>query len=203
MIEIPESVRARGYATGNATKQLIVARAAEAFAQTGFYGTSLRAISREAGVDHSTLLHHFGSKVALLLAVLEWHDTQSMPADLPDEVTAEVIVAGFAAVARQNEQTPGLVALLSTLSAEAGASDHPARAALRERHEIIVGIIGSAIRAQRDAGAVADDGLTPEQSAAVAVATWEGLQVYSALHPGELDVPAIVERTLRHALGLS
>lgn len=203
MIEVPESVRARGYATGNATKQLIVARAAEAFAQKGFHGASLRAIAREAEVDHSTLIHHFGNKTALLLAVLEWHDEQGMPAELPDEITPQVLVDGFTAVARQNEQTPGLVALLSTLSAEAGAADHPARDALRARHTVIGGVIGSAIREQRAAGIAPDDGLSPEQSAAVVVSTWEGLQVYSALHPGEIDVPSILEQTLRRAFGLT
>lgn len=202
MNELPTAGRAQGYATGHATKRLIVARASEAFAQKGFYGASMRAIAREVGVDHSTLLHHFGNKVALLLAVLEWHDLQSAPAEFPTDLSPEDLVEGFTTVARQNEQTPGLINLLSTLSAEAGTPDHPARAALQTRHEMLTTIIGRAIRAQREKGAAVDDGLTPEQSAGVIIATWEGLQVYSALHPGELDVPALVERTLRRAFGL-
>ncbi|SIO29158.1 TetR/AcrR family transcriptional regulator [Agromyces cerinus] len=192
-----------GYATGNATKRLIVARAAEAFAQKGFYGTSLRAIAREAGVDHSTLLHHFGNKVALLLAVIEWHDLQSTPMEWPENIAPETLVDGFVAVARQNESAPGLVNLLSTLSAEAGASTHPARPALQQRHRVLTSIIASTIRGRRECGAVGDDGLSPEHCAAVVVATWEGLQVYSALHPGELDVPAQLEQTLKRAFGLS
>lgn len=203
MPELPPGWRDRGYSTGHATKQLIVARAAEAFAQRGFYGASMRSIAREAGVDHSTVLHHFGNKVALLLAVLEWHDLQGAPGELPTELTPEVLVEGFAAVARRNESTPGLVNLLSTLSAEAGAPDHPARAGLQQRHAVLTTIIGSTIREQRERGLVADDGLTPEQAAGVVIATWEGLQVYSALHPGELDVPSLVERTFRRAFGLT
>lgn len=203
-----ETWRSRGYSTGQATKQLIVARAAEAFAQKGFYGTSVRSIAREADVDHSTLLHHFGRKVDLLIAVLEWHDFRGMPTtgvpeQLLAEATPETLVDGFVAVAKQNVSSPGLVNLLSTLSAEAGSPGHPARDALRARHAVLTSIIGTTIRDQRDRGIVADDGLTPEQSAAVVVATWEGLQVYDALHPGELDVPAIVEQTLRRAFGLS
>ncbi|MFK3676776.1 TetR/AcrR family transcriptional regulator [Microbacterium sp. NPDC090218] len=205
---LPEAWRTRGYSTGQATKQLIVARAAEAFAQKGFYGTSVRSIAREADVDHSTLLHHFGRKVDLLIAVLEWHDFRGMPATgLPEqllaEATPETLIEGFVGVAKQNESAPGLVNLLSTLSAEAGTPDHPARAALQTRHAVLTSIIGTAIGRQRELGAVPDDGLTPLQSAAVVVATWEGLQVYAALHPGELDVPALVERTLRRAFGLT
>lgn len=205
---LPEAWRTRGYATGQATKQLIVARAAEAFAQKGFYGTSVRSIAREADVDHSTLLHHFGKKIDLLLAVLEWHDFQGLPpTDLPDQVLTDVapedLVDGFVGIARQNESAPGLVNLLSTLSAEAGSPDHPARAALQARHAVLTAIIGNAIRRQREKGAVADDGLTPEQSAAVVIASWEGLQVYDALHPGELDVPSVLRRILSRAFGIT
>ncbi|KQZ10878.1 hypothetical protein ASD23_01620 [Agromyces sp. Root1464] len=203
MPELPTEWLSTGYATGNATKRLIVARAAEAFAQKGFYGASLRAIAREAGVDHSTLLHHFGNKVALLLSVIEWHDLQGAPPEFPETIPPATLVDGFVAVARQNESAPGLVNLLSTLSAEAGAAAHPARPALQERHRVLTSIMASTIRSQRESGAVADDGLTPEQSAAVVVATWEGLQVYSALHPGELDVPALLGQTLQRAFGLS
>lgn len=206
---LPTAWRTRGYSTGQATKQLIVSRAAEAFAQKGFYGTSVRSIAREAEVDHSTLLHHFGKKIDLLLAVLEWHDFQGLPpTDLPGqlltEVSAEDLVEGFVGVARNNESAPGLVNLLSTLSAEAGTPDHPARAALQARHAVLVSIIGSAIHRQRESGvAAADDGLTAEQSAAVVIATWEGLQVFAALHPGDIDVPAVLDRTLRRAFGLT
>ncbi len=203
MTELPASWRTQGYATGHATKQLIVSRSSEAFAKKGFYGASMRAIAREAGVDHSTLLHHFGNKVALLLAVLEWHDLQSMPDEVPTEITPELLVAGFTEVARQNEESPGLVALLSTLSAEAGTPGHPARDALRTRHEALIEIIGSMIRTQREKGAVLDDGLTPEQGAGLIIATWEGLQVYSALHPGAIDVPTQVEQLLRRAFGIA
>ncbi|WES63080.1 helix-turn-helix domain containing protein [Microbacter sp. GSS18] len=197
-----------GYATGRATKRAIVARAAEAFAQHGFYGASLRSIAREAGIDHSTLLHHFGNKTALLLAVLHWHDEQNVPPDSPDlsavadELTPEQLIEGFVSTARRNAENPGLVQLLSILTAEAGSPDHPARAALKARHDQLTRIIGTMIRRQRDAGRAAADGLSPQERAALVVATWEGLQVYDALHPGELDVPALVEREFRAALGL-
>ncbi|GAA1465916.1 TetR/AcrR family transcriptional regulator [Microbacterium thalassium] len=200
---------ADGYATGRATKRAIVARAAEAFAQRGFHGASLRSIAREAGVDHSTLMHHFGNKNALLMAVLQWHDEQNVPPGTPalpslvEEMTPEEMVAGFVATARRNQDNPGLVQLLSILSAEAGSPDHPARPALQARHDQLTSLIGDKIRRQRDARAVAADDLTPDERAAVIIATWEGLQVYDALHPGVLDVPALIEREFRQALGVT
>lgn len=195
--------RLEGYVNGRATKDTIVARAAESFAQQGFHGASMRGIARAAGIDHSTLLHHFGSKTALLLAVLEWHDAQHLPPEMPAHITAETVADGFEATAERNQSAPGLVQLLSVMSAEAGTPDHPARESLQQRHSVLVDVIASTIRRQREAGVAADDGLTPEQSAALIVATWEGLQVYDALHPGELDVPALVGRALRAAFGLN
>ena len=191
-----------GYATGRATKQSIVARAAEAFAQKGFYGASLRGIAREAGIDHSTLLHHFGNKTALLLAVIEWHDAQHAPPEMPSEFTAEDLVEGFVQTAERNREAPGLVQLLSTLSAEAGTEGHPARPVLQERHQVLVGVIGGMIRSQRERGALADTGASPEERAALFISTWEGLQVYDALHPGDVDVPAMVGEMLRREFGI-
>ncbi|MDN4476259.1 helix-turn-helix domain-containing protein [Demequina sp. SYSU T00192] len=188
-----------GYATGRATKQSIVESAAAAFAQKGFYGASLRSIAREAGVDHSTLLHHFGNKTALLLAVIEWHDSRSMPEELPETIDAEYIADGFAATAARNAETPGLVQLLSVLTAEAGAENHPARETLQRRHGLVTALIAWTIRTQRAEHEGHDDDLSPEDRAAVVVASWEGLQVYDALHPGQLDVPALVRAMLRDA----
>ncbi|WP_062289380.1 TetR/AcrR family transcriptional regulator [Demequina phytophila] len=190
-----------GYATGRATKQSIVESAATAFAQKGFYGTSLRSIAREAGVDHSTLLHHFGNKTALLLAVIEWHDAQGMPTELPEELTAEYVVEGFAGQAARNAETPGLVQLLSVLLAEAGAEDHPARETLQKRHDLVAGVFAWMIMQQR-AKLPIDDPLSPAERAAFLVGAWDGLQMYDALHPGVIDVPAQVRRMLREAFGL-
>ncbi|WP_158685429.1 TetR/AcrR family transcriptional regulator [Microbacterium halophytorum] len=194
--------RPTGYSSGRATKKAIVASAATAFAQRGFYGTSLRSIAREAGVDHSTLLHHFGNKTALLLAVIEWHDQQQLKAAAPRSLSAEAIADAFTRTAASNQATPGLTQLLSILTAEAGAEGHPARATLQRRHGRIRTVLTLMIRRQRSKLDLPDDGLRPEERAALVIATWDGLQLYDALHPGELDIPALVSRSLREAFGL-
>lgn len=200
---MPASPRADGYSTGRATKKAIVTSAAHAFAERGFYGASLRSIATRAGVDHSTLLHHFGNKTTLLLAVIEWHDQQQLRAEFPPRISAEGIVEGFVGAARGNRETPGLVQLLSTMTAEAGAPDHPARPALQRRQKRLMTVLAWTIRRQRAKLDLRDDGYTPEQRAAIVIATWDGLQMFDALHPGVLDVPDVVERTLREAFGLS
>lgn len=194
--------RADGYATGRATKKAIVAKAADAFATKGFYGASLRSIAREAGVDHSTLIHHFGNKTALLLAVIEWHDQQQFRAEFPMRLSAEGLVDAFVNAAIANRETPGLVQLLSMLTAEAGAEDHPARPVLQKRHKRLIAVFSFMIKRQRNKLDLPEDGTTPEERAALVIATWDGLQLFDALHPGTLDVPTMVSRTLREAFGL-
>ena len=56
-----------------ATKQKILDSAQYLFARDGFQATSLRNITRRAGVNIASINYHFGSKEALLKAVLERH----------------------------------------------------------------------------------------------------------------------------------
>ena len=190
------------YVTGRATRREIIARAAEAFSQQGFHGASLRGIARSAGVDHSTLIHHFGNKTKLLRAVLEWHDGHSMAAQPAIPKNPAELADAFVEVARYNQTVPGLVQLHSMLSAEAAAEDHPARDYLKLRHQVLVDLLANTIAAQRTAGALTDDGRTPAQHAILIIATWDGLQLYESLHPGEINVPALLGDTLRGAFGL-
>ena len=55
------------------TKQKILDAAQYIFAREGFNGTSLRAITKRAGVNIAAINYHFGSKEALLNAVIERH----------------------------------------------------------------------------------------------------------------------------------
>jgi AcrR family transcriptional regulator len=54
-----------------ATKTLILDAAEKLFADHGFAGTSMRMITREAGVNVAAINYHFGSKESLLAAVLD------------------------------------------------------------------------------------------------------------------------------------
>lgn len=54
-----------------ATKTLFLEVAKKLFAQNGFYGVSIAAISAELGMTKQALLHHFGSKERLYGTVLE------------------------------------------------------------------------------------------------------------------------------------
>ena len=55
------------------TKQKILDSAQHLFASLGFQATSLRAITKRAGVNIAAINYHFGSKEALLNAVIQRH----------------------------------------------------------------------------------------------------------------------------------
>jgi AcrR family transcriptional regulator len=56
---------------GEATRADLLAAARRLFARRGFDGTSVRAITRDAGTSLGAATYHFGSKHALYAAVLE------------------------------------------------------------------------------------------------------------------------------------
>lgn len=57
---------------GRTTRQDILDRALDLFAEHGYYGTSMRQIARAVGVRESALYHHFDSKDAILKALLTY-----------------------------------------------------------------------------------------------------------------------------------
>src|SRR5665213_2308128 len=60
----------RGVRRGDSTKLLILNAAERCFAEDGFDGVSLRAITEAAGVDLALVNYHFGSKENLLREVI-------------------------------------------------------------------------------------------------------------------------------------
>jgi len=53
------------------TKELILDAAENLFAAEGYHGTSIRAITKEAGVNLASINYHFGSKEALVEALFK------------------------------------------------------------------------------------------------------------------------------------
>lgn len=67
----PPDPRAASSATPDDTRSALLVAARRLFAQRGFDGASIRAITREAGANLGAVTYHFGSKRALYAAVLE------------------------------------------------------------------------------------------------------------------------------------
>lgn len=56
---------------GNEVREKILHAAIECFGAFGFEGTSTRAVAERAGISHTLILYHFGSKEELWIAMME------------------------------------------------------------------------------------------------------------------------------------
>lgn len=124
-----------GYANGRARRRAILQTAARHFGTYGFAGVTLRDIAAACDISRAGLLHHFSSKEALLLAVLEERDQEDRARFTPYvKVGGSLgVFAGMIDLARRNRLTPGLIELFVKLSAEAARPDHPAHEHFRAR----------------------------------------------------------------------
>jgi AcrR family transcriptional regulator len=68
---VSRALKDRRSIRGDATKELILEAARESLREQGYSGTSIRAVAERAGVQLSLVHYHFGSKQAVLVAVLE------------------------------------------------------------------------------------------------------------------------------------
>jgi len=104
----PDEPRRRGpYRKSDERRREILSAALEVFATSGFRAGSLKDIGARIGIDPSTILHHFGSKDALLLAVLEGkeaRDTHSIPG--VDDLDASESPRALIELAESNDRTP-------------------------------------------------------------------------------------------------
>ena len=164
------------YAAGREAQASIVDAARAVFAEKGFRGGSLRDVGERAGVSAANVVHHFGSKERLLVAVLEARDFgSSIELGMVERYEQGEAVAALRDLVRANAQDRPLVQLFSTLAAEATELEHPAHEYFRSRYEDIRGYVTAAVEAARAHGAI-PPGPEPELVAAALVAVMDGLQ---------------------------
>lgn len=163
------------YANGQRTRAALVAAAFDVFAERGFQRLSLRQIADEVGTSHTALLHHFGSKDALLNAVLDERERREGPAR-GDLIAERGLLDAVPEVMRQNAREPGVIQLDSTLRVEAMQPDHVAHAFVTQREIEFLGSVRAELERERDAGRLRDD-LDLDVVARLIVSLVEGLQL--------------------------
>jgi AcrR family transcriptional regulator len=160
---MPESAqtRARGpYRTGIRRREQLIGIAMDVFGEHGFAGGSLRAIAEQAGVNHATLIQHFGSKEGLLTAVLEEWDRRTVEKSLTD-ARGLGYFRRLPEVMAAHQNNRGLLELFTTIAAEASSPAHPAHAFITQRYATNLVTLAAHLR---EAAAVGDiDPLSPAQ----------------------------------------
>lgn len=183
MTEAPRANGRGTYPKGDESRAAILAAAKTLFSSQGFRGTSLASIAQRAGLSQPGLLHHFPSKVAVLLAVLEDRDREDgrMSSAHLTRQGIEILEA-LETLVEHNQTTPELVRLFSVLLGEGLAESHPAHTYMVGRYERIRSRILRNLQRAEEAGEIRS-GFDLEALAIVVVAVMDGLQFQWLLNP--------------------
>ena len=122
-------------------RALILTAAVEIIGDKGFRSFSIKDLAVRCEMTDAGLLHHFGSKAALLMAVLDERDRQdeiAIAAALGDEAdhdprSPEDVRQILRMLVQRNGEKPEFIRLYAMLRVEAIAPDHPAHAYFRLR----------------------------------------------------------------------
>ena len=191
------SATVRGYAKGRARRAEIIDRATVLFGEVGYRGSSLREIAARCGISHPGLLHHFTTKKALLIALLEYRDELD-GARFSGEPGVERL-RQIVDLAADNEQRRGTVELYVVLAAEATAADHPAHDYFATRYGRALDIAAQSFDVARGHGQLRA-GVDPTAAAQELIALMDGLQLQWLLDGGRTPMAALVRQHVQARL---
>lgn len=158
------------YAKSAARRDEILDAALEVVGRAGYQGLSLRQVADATGMSTAGLLHHFGSREALLAAILERRERIRRA-----NAGGVSPVQGLATAMRQNTEVPGLVQLHSVLAAQAAEEGHPAHAHFEQRYRDLRTSIASYLDGRGVPNA--------DTTATIVIALADGLQLQWMLDP--------------------
>jgi AcrR family transcriptional regulator len=192
--------RTRGpYRTGIRRREQLVGIAMDVFGEYGFAGGSIRTIAEQAGVNHATLIQHFGSKEGLLTAVLEEWDRRTVENGLTD-VSGLDYFRRLPDVMAAHQNNRGLLELFTTIAAEASNPAHPGHAFITQRYATNLATLAAHLREAVEAGDIAP--LSPAQievEVRLLTAMMDGIGLQWLLNPGtdiRSSVSTYVERAI-------
>jgi len=182
--------RRGAYAKGVAKREEILEAALGVVADRGYGKASVREIADAAGLSAAGLLHYFGSKEELFVAILAARDARDTR-----EHEGQSFTETFLDVVRHNAAVPGLVRLYARLAADAADPEHPAHDFFLARTAALEGPAREAVVAAQEAGDIRAD-VSPEWVMRVLHATADGLQSAWMLDHS-IDMAADLEELLR------
>lgn len=150
------------------SRERILEAAGRVYAKHGFRGATTRLIANEAGVNEVTLFRTFGSKSALLQAVLAQQDCNAPPIELPAvpvDPAAELREWIQLSLERVREIRPILVHSMGEIDERPEAAEYACRG-----RTMVHGIITKYVRALIHAGK-ADPAADPDTAAVMLVGT--------------------------------
>ena len=154
-------------------RQQILEAAIGLIGQLGYHGFTVQRLAQACGLTNGGLLHYFGSKELLLVAILEERDRREaaiIPAGLALTAGGQGVAAAlgvFHAIVARSVAQPELLRLLVVLQSEALNRDHPAHDYFQRREAMVLAEFANVL-----AGGVA----APRQVARRVLALMTGLE---------------------------
>jgi len=180
---------------GEQRRREILRTAVEVFGEQGFRGSSLREIAARVGISEAGLLHHFGSKAALLTATIEERDRRDLARRTEDEAGGADLLTTIRDQVRRNAETPGLVALHVVVAAEATDAAHPAHDVVRDRYRALRHQDDTRFQEAVERGELRPE-VDPRAIGQLFSAVMDGLQLQWLLDPENVDMVELFDQFL-------
>jgi AcrR family transcriptional regulator len=175
-------------------REAVLRAALSVFGARGYNKGALADVAEQAGMTHAGVLHHFGSKEGLLIAVLRYRDGEAVAGvEGRNQVEGPAFLGHLLETVEENLTQPGVVQTYTVLSGESVTNGHPAQEYFRGRlaslREKLVGVIDEVTGGTADRADVLD-------AANALIAVMDGLQVQWLLDPDAVDMPRTVSLVL-------
>ena len=172
---------------GRHTRDAIIDAATKAFAVRGYRSTSIDSIAADVGVSRQGVLHHFPSKTAILVAVLERRDElDGARANRAMEEHGASVLGTLQALLRRTPEDVALGRLFTMLSAESTDPEHPAHEYFVARYRRARERITEWMAHEQAEGRMPQS-IAPDRLASVIMALLDGLQLQNQLEDGSVD----------------
>ncbi|MGI4732687.1 MAG: TetR/AcrR family transcriptional regulator [Janthinobacterium lividum] len=184
--------RSKPSARGEQSRQAILDVAERHFGKMGYRGASTAGIANDAQISDPGLLHHFGSKDGLLMALLNRRysrDSDKLRAG--EHLSVEEMADNLEAITRENVDQRDEVRLTMVLLAESIAQDHPGHEYFQMRYARARAIVARQLKGVLADGEP-DPKADPETLASLILAVLDGLQLQWLLDP-EVDMVSAVQ----------
>jgi AcrR family transcriptional regulator len=175
-------------------REAVLRAALSVFGAHGYNKGALAEVAEQAGMTHAGVLHHFGSKEGLLIAVLRYRDGEGVAgvAARP-QVEGPAFLGHLLSTVEENTTQPGVVQTYTVLSGESVTMGHPAQEYFRGRlanlRTKLVGVFDEVTGGRADPADLKD-------AASALIAVMDGLQVQWLLDPDEVDMQRTVGTVL-------